>query len=342
MPDRRSVFDYFTARITIQKRSLSELLGFLIRCEHLIVPSATNKQLFATKSMMTTPLTQLATQAVSLGLDQLFSLMVVPPKNTAIPEIFTFRHIPFDLMQMPSELASAAQLIPSIHDKIVVNLTPSLKATGQFSDLTGFQSTMVRDLLSRSFFTNTTTTWLTPRIALFVAKIYSMSLGGAIADWFQLDVRQRGIVSTILAFYMLQQMSTAENAETYLRANRKQLYLPEAYDLEQIFGHIQETLGVLALDTLDDAYTAINAIGISRMVLNRRVVLSKTQKWGPDLPTSSLALEYAPYFIYLLLLCVSGAKIGLSFRLQSMKMLRDCETFSDDLQQCTTFLPALV
>lgn len=342
MANRPSIFEYFTTRITIPKQALPDLVEFLIRHQTLVQSPSVSKTLFSAKPLMTTPLTQIAAQAMSLNLDQLFAAVVVPPKTVAVPEVLTFRHMSFDMTQLPPALAGALQALPALCNKIVVNLTPYLKTTGQFSDLTGFQNMVVRDLLVRSFSQDDSATWLTPRLALFVAKIYSMSLGGAIAEWFQLDLRQRGIVSTVLAFYMLQQMSSAPSAMTYLRTQRKYLYLPEAQDLEQIFGLIEEVVGAASLTTLDEVYAVINAIGVARMVVNRRLVITKTQKWGPDLPTTSLALEYPPYFLYLILLAVSGVKIGLSFRMRSMQMMRDGDDFANDLLHCASFLPHLL
>jgi hypothetical protein len=338
---RPSVFDYFTSKITLPHKALTELVEFFLRYRSLVQPPVTSKTFFATKTMVTTPLTQIATQAIELGKDQLFALMVVPPKTVPVPEVFTFQHIPFDIKQFPPDLAAALQSYPEMRDKIVVNTTQFLKASGQFSDLTGFQNVIVRDLLTRSFATATTATWLTPRLALFVAKIYSMSLGSAIAEWFQLDARQRGIISTILAFYILQQMSSANLAEIYIRNNRKLFYLPEIPDLEQIFGLIEETVGTLSLTDTAAAYRVINAIGIPRMMINRHIVITKVQKWGPDLFTTGLALEHPAYFTYLILLCLSGAKIGLSFRLKNILNPRDSEQFVDDLRRCATFIPAL-
>lgn len=341
MTVRPSVFDYFTSRVSIPKAGLIDLVDFFIRHRDLVQTPAASKSFFTTRSLITTPLTQLATQAVELGKDQLFALMEVPAKSVAVPEIFTFQHIPFDIKQFPPNLSEAFKMMPELRDKIVLNITPFLKSSGQFSDLTGFQNVMVRDLLTRSFATSTSKTWLTPQLALFVAKIYSMSLGSAIAEWFQLDIRQRGIVSTILAFYMLQQMSSAEGAKVFLLNHRKYLYLPDTQDIEQIFGLITDTLGDLSIPKLDDAYTVINAIGVQRMEVNRRVVISRTQKWGPNLYTTSLALEHPAYFTYLILLCLSGAKIGLSYRFKAINNNREGLEFVDNLRHCATFLPSL-
>ncbi len=338
---RPSVFDYFTSKATLPTRALVELTNFFLTHQNLIQPTVVSKAFLATRPMVTTPLTQIATHASELGKDNLFALMLVPAKTVAVPEIFTFRHIPFDIKQFPPDLAAVFKLIPTLNDKIVLNTTPFLKASGQFSDLTGFQNIVVRDLLTRSFATSSTGTWLTPRLALYVAKIYSMSLGSAIAEWFQLDIRQRGIISTLFAFYFLQQMSSAKLAETYIRTQRKYLYLPETQDIEQILGLIIETIGELSLVTLDQTYQVINAIGIQRMEVNRRSVLSRVQKLGPDIYTTALSLEHPAYFIYLILLCVSGVKIGLNFRLKKMNNPREGLEFADELRQCSTFLPNL-
>ena len=62
---------------------------------------------------------------------------------------------------------------------------------------------------------------------------------------------------------------------------------------------------------------------------------SLTGNLGPDSITSHLALEYPPYWIYILLLALSGNKIPIVYQLNNMRLAQ--EGRSKFLQQLMTY-----
>ncbi len=339
---RNSIYDYFSAKMTVNSKQAAALAEYLIRHRDMIMDPLTTQSFFKARSLVTTPISKIFTRAVAVGDVNRFSLLSRGRDQTAVPELLTMRHLPFDLMQMASvnpSIADATRALPELNDKIVVNTAQMMRQSGEISDVPGFYNVVVRDLLSRSFFdSRTRSTWLNPSLTQFVCKIYSMSLGSSIAVWYGLDHKTQGFVTALFAYFYLGQMTSPEAAQTILTSQWKAYLLPEPRELTALFATIKDVCGKQSLDSLNDVFTAIDALHVERLRLDWNILLRRMQAMGPDVHTSGLALEYPPYFIYLILLVLSGSKIGLGYKIKSNSMMKDGTRFVDDLVQSNSFL----
>ncbi len=339
---RNSIYDYFSARMTVNSKQAAALAEYLIRHRDMIMDSSATQSVFKARSLVTTPISQIFTRAVAVGDTSRFSLLSRGRNTQSVPEVLTMRHLPFDLMQMADvnpSIADATKALPELHDKIVINTSQLMRQSGEISDAPGFYNVVVRDLLSRSFFeSRTRSTWLNPSLTQFVCKIYSMSLGSSIAGWYGLDHKTQGFVTAIFAYFYLSQMTSADAAQTILISQWKAYSLPEPRDLTEIFSMIKDVCDKSSLDSLSDVFTAIEALHVERLRLDWNILLRRQQAMGPDIHTSGMALEYPPYFIYLILLVLSGSKIGLSYKIKSSSMMKDGARFVDDLIRSNSFL----
>jgi hypothetical protein len=330
----RSIFEYFTSQITVNTNQLLILVEYLIRHRDLFLDQSRTQTLFKTRPLVTSPLSRVFTRAVDVSDEDCFSLVYVPTGTKSVPEVLTTRFLTMDISQMgmvSNAIAAAVKPIPELHEKIILNITQMIRSSGGFSDISGFQNTVVRDLLSRSYAKSLRTTWLTPNLSQFVSKVYSMSLGSAVAQRYNLDFHTQSMLGSLFAYFFLSQMTDAATAEQILKSKSKYFHLPDADSLDQIFGLIEDTLQTRELNSLDDVLAVIAKLGVERVKINRSILMSQLKQLGPDTYTSSLALEYPPYFIYLMLLALSGSKIGLSFRMKQMNLLKEASSFTDDL-----------
>lgn len=336
---RTSVFDYITSRSTVNHQQLMTLVEFLVRNQDVILDSGDTLNIFKARPLVASPISKLFQNVESAGLSNLFTIVQIPTKRT-YPEVVAMRHLPFDMAQvvMSNPLTKTLlQTAPTLNNKIVINATQMMRATGGLADISGFQSTVVRDLLSRNFAKSGRPTWLTPNLTQFVSKVYSMSLGSAVAQWFRLTFNDQNTLTALFAFFILGAMTTPQNAEGVLKSKGKFFRISGTQEIEQLIDHVEHTLGKRSLDSLEDVFEVINSLGVERLKLDRAFFMSRLRSLGPDTYTTCLALEYPPYFVFLILLALGGAKIGLSYRMKEQGLIRDPEAlrFAESLISST-------
>lgn len=354
---RRSIYQTVIGQATAPVAQLEELAQFLIHHRDAVLSPGEARALVTAKSYTATPVGNVFSRAVELGKDKNFCFVRIPT-GLAAPEIITLRHLTFDVRQMAAvneNLFKALNLLPEYNDKIVVNVTPLVTQAGGFSDLPAFQADLVRDLLSRSYFSSDRT-WISPAIAQYLSKVYTMSLSATLAQVFDLTLQDELMVRTLFCFYYLQLMSDAESAATMMRANTRNLSLGSPNQVADLLDLLRRELGGPDASrpaathndsarwynpTLDDICQVAMKLGISRLKVDRRLIYTRMNKLGPDIHTSMLAIEYPPYWAYLALMAASGRKIGLSFTLKKADLLRPTTEFADDLTRATGFYSSI-
>lgn len=339
-----SVFDLLGVRTRLTHNELDTFLDYVLKNREYLIPSHETSAIFKIRTLVATPTTIIFQRAVELGLDKLFGLFIIPPGVKDYPESITTRHITMDTVQMTGAsraLLQTCALVPQMDQKILLNITQMLKRTGGFSDITGFHNAVVRDLLSRSYYTDNRATWLTPSLLKFVARVYSMSMGTAVSQWFSLDLAVQELVTTYFALFYLNLMSNAHIAKDIATSSWKELRIASGTDLVQIYAHIEETLGKPSLDSLEDVCTMIDSLGIGRVIINRKVLISRL-RLTTDIQLMSLAMDYPPYFVYLILQAASGiSKMGLGELLKKKNLMKPAVEFAGELSRTSMFLPLL-
>lgn len=346
MRSRVSVFDTLIARSSINKTQLRELVNFVLLNRAYKINSQEVKPLVSAKPLTVTPISSVFSRAIDeFHQESLFSFLRIPPTIVAAPEVVTYSHVTFDMKQLNTPenygLYETLKTIPEFANTIVSNITPLLRRTGELTDTLAFQSLFVRDLLSRSYYTNTTTTWLTPSLLRYLCRFYNMSMASSISSAYNLTFQEQQAVATVFSLYFMQMVSDTNTAESLVKTSKIGLGTPE-----QLLGIISKLKDVLGSRydamTLDDVCVAINSLGIARLnTVDRRFLFTRLRSIGPDVLTSSLAIEYPPYWCYLVLLVLSGRKIGLITTMKRNDLTRDAPTFVKDLTFTQAFLTAL-
>lgn len=342
---RISIFDTLTARTTITNTQLSELINFIVLNRNYKLASTEIKALTTAHPLTTTVIGNLFTKAIDLHKESLFSFFKIPKTGISVPEVFTYTHITYDLKQLDIDsdksLYEIIKKVPELANTICLNITPMLRTTGEPIDILNFQSIFIRDLLSRSYFDNKSTMWLTPSLIRYLCRFYNMSMSSTIGSVYNLTFQEQQAVATVFSLYFLQKVSDTITAETVVKSWK--LGLGTAQDITDIITKIKEILGDNYTGmSLDDACVGVNALGIGRLEnLNRKFLYMRMKNIGPDIFTSTMAIEYPPYWAYLVLSTLSGRKMGLLSTFKRNDLVKDAASFSDDFVKSHSFLPTL-
>lgn len=342
---RISIFDTLTAQTTITKAQLSEMVNFLIFNRSFKLNANDTKTLVSLRPLTATAISNLFTRAVELRKDALFSFIKIPKLTVTIPEVLTYTHITYDFKQLNTvedkDLYDVISKIPEFANTICFNVTSLLKGSGEPNDALSFQSLYVRDLLSRSYFDNRSTMWLSPSLIRYICRFYNMSLSTTIGMVYNLTWKEQQSVATVFSLLFLQKVSNTDMAEVFIKSQK--LGLGTVQEITDIITKVKEVLGDnYAQMSLDDACTAINGLGIGRLEsVNRKFLFTRMRSIGPDVLTSSMALDYPPYFVYLILLVLSGRMTALTTTLKRNDLQKDGIAFADDFVKSHSFLPAL-
>ena len=341
---RMSIFETIAAKMTVNNLQLTELVNFIMQNRSVRLNPSEVKSLTNIRTLSDTPISRTFSRAMELGLDRIFSFCKIP-LTMPIPEVLTYQHITFDLDQLEPVAKNLYDSIihtPGFSGTIVENITSMVRQSGELTDSLGFQGVCVRDMLSRSYYENTSTMWLTPSLIRYLSRCYNMSLSAVIATTFDLDWFEKQSLGVILTYYFLQKVSNSVDAEAMIRSGAK-LDLPQSIQTNEVISRMKEALGDRFMNmSFDDVCTAINNLGINRLSnVNKKLIFTKCQTLGPDLYTTVMALEYPPYFAYIILLATSGRKIGMYNRLKNSTLEKEARTFADDLIRSQSFLPSL-
>jgi hypothetical protein len=343
---RVSIFDTLTTRTTINKVQLRELVNFIVLNRGYRLNATEVKTLVGAKSLAVTAISSLFARAIELHKESLFSFMRIPASVTTMPEVVTYRHVAFDLKQLATStdttgLYETLKVVPDITNTIFENVTPLLRGSGELVDTLAFQSTIVRDLLVRSYYENKATVWLTPSLLRYLCRFYNMSMSSVIGSIYNLTFSEQQAVAAVFSLYFLQLVSDTDTAEVMVKTQKLGLGAPDK--LADVISRLKDTLGSrYDAMTLDDVCTGVNSLGIGRLEgIDRKFIYTRQRNIGPDALTSAMAIEYPPYWCYLVLTALSGRKMGLQNTLKRNDLGRDAPGFADDLLKSQSFLPSL-
>jgi hypothetical protein len=342
---RISIFDTLTARTTITKSQLTELVNFIIFNRGYRLGVNEVKTLTGVRPLTATVIGNIFSRAVELHKETLFSFLRVPKANVKIPEVLTYTHVTYDLKQLNIDndktLYETISKIPDFANTLCLNVTPMIRDTGLPIDALALQATFVRDLLSRSYFDNKTTMWLTPSLMRYLCRFYNMSMSSTIGSVYNLSFQEQQAVATVFSLYFLQLISDTNTAEIIIKSWK--LGLGTTQDIISVLSHLKDLLAEkYDAMSLDDVCTGINGLGLGRLgSVNRKFLYTRMRSIGPDIFTSMMALEYPPYWAYLVLLTLSGRKMGLIATFKKNDLQKESVSFAEDFIKTHSFLPTL-
>ncbi|CAK9254167.1 unnamed protein product [Sphagnum jensenii] len=212
-----SIFSLTSVRSTINTKQLQELITFIAQNRQFKMDVISVRNMLAARSLTSGSIGTVFNRALELHKETLFSFLRIPPSTVSTPEVVTYNHVTFDLKQLQSvvdpNLLLLLKSVPEFSNTILLNATTLLKRSGEPIDVMSLQYTVVRDLLSRSYYDNKTVVWLTPSLLRYLCRFYNMSMSASISVVYNLTFTEQQTVATVFSLYFMQRSSDADTAE---------------------------------------------------------------------------------------------------------------------------------
>ena len=347
---KQNIYKTMSVASVMPNTMLQDLMDFLITNRNFILTPDKKSEAFKTRFINHSLISDMVHRITLLKKDQSYELIRFPNKSLSIREAIDMTFVPIDILQMKEIIPSSTTTLSHLSEldnKLIINVTDITKVNGDFSDITQFHYRIIRDFLSRSFYTSLGNVWISPTLVRYAAKVYSMTIGGRIARLYGLSPLVQMVIQTVFCAYFVGQMTSDDVAVTFMKSHGKHMGLPEASDLTQILSLIEDTLGKAVPASLEDVCKVIDAYDHDQLKtqqgsrLNRPVLNTAVASLFQDGQVSIIALEYPPYFVFLILLVLSNIRIGLSFPMKNMNLTKEGHDVFDQLIKSSTFFNTL-
>lgn len=343
---RQNIFTTLSVASVMPTSMRSSLLDFLIDNRQNILNPQRKSEAFKSRFLGQGPISDIVHRISTLGKDQTYCLINIPKKSTALREVVDMTFVPFDILQLKDitpTYSKTLSLIPELDDKIVINVSDITKSNGDFSDISQLQWRIVRDFLSRSFYVSTGNVWISPALVRYVAKVYSMTIGGQIARFFGLSPLLQMFIQTVFGMYFVGKMTSSDIAPEFIRSHYRGMGVVDPNELVQIFAFVEDTLGKKTPESLEEVLKVIDAYDHDRLKNNGQsrltsaVLRTRMSNIFNESHVSSIALEYPPYFLFLIMLVLSNVRIGLSFSMKNLNLIKEGHEVTDQLMKSHLF-----
>ena len=320
---KRKFFDTWFARFAGLEDQQQRVLKYAVENNQQVLSTNELSMLVQpVRTILKTPMAELFDRL--LACDQLtnFAAFYTPSKDS-IPELLTANNITLDLKQFSN--GHVVQGMPKLHDKILVNITNTIRRDGygevSINSIDTFQNLFVRGQLVAGY--NDLDDWISPSTQEFVIRSYSMILSSMISRYYNLTVVEQMAVCLHFALYMSQMLTGGNIEETHPPIFYRCTTLAKRPQLEEV----ADACVTVSKDGLDTGKICglIAEHGPEKMSkFDQTAMYALCDNLGPDAITSRLALEYPPYWVYLLVLALSGAaKIPLIYQLNAQRLLNE-------------------
>lgn len=250
-----------------------------------------------------------------------------------VPSAFRIEYFTWDMLQALPILKSST--IEELHEfdlsnKILLNILPFVRKTDlSLVNPVNFFGVITRDALCRSFFKMRRSDWISIEFNKYLCKVYTMILGGSIANWYQLDVQNRQIIQFIFGVYFLYQIYPLATVKDICISFSRQLLFPDQMTQNQIFemiGEIIPNFNENGFRPISEVFAVINneehGLRIPRLKLSFKFLRERIGNTLSKFPIyTALGITYVPLFAYLVLEALSGVRTPLAAKMNELKML---------------------
>lgn len=320
---KRNFFDTSFASLSGTNGQIPRVLKYVVENRDTILSEDELTALAQSiRTILKNPMAELFNRIVSSGQLENFAAIYSKTPGKDLPEVTASQNITFDLKQVDDQ--GILTHIPEANKKVLINITPMVRAE-KFDDnmrviaADVFQHTICRSFLVASYYDNTT--WLNPYLNVFITKTYSIVISSIISRAYNLTLTENALVSGILALFMCQ-MLDGDKIDYYPALLNRCTWLGSRKEIEDLAEACREkSSGGLNLELVCDL---IAKLGPEKMRnFNVSALKMLCAKIGPDVLTSYIALEYPPYWIYLLISALSGTKIPLIYLLNNTRLMQE-------------------
>ena len=264
------------------------------------------------KMTVATPITEIYTKAADLDKLNCFTMFDLS-KATDIPTILTMSEIAVDGKHISGSM-------PDIFRNVWVNLTPFCRTDAynrnlHITDTVQLAQNVARGLLCMSY--NDSPTWLTPALRIQLIEIYSLCMTMRMKTMFELNIEEYALTRLLFAAYMAQMLDEEqENMEVPpILYSCKFLFMdtgtPRTIDdrfegISDVRNQVDPTMKL----SIDAICNILHAKGPDRMkkLLKSASFYQFMSRSPLDSQSMLMAIDYPPYFVYMLLNNLRGGK----------------------------------
>ena len=329
---RESIYKTLNVSYLLHKSSLEDIIDELVAARPYILSEQKMSDAFRVRLGGNSLLAEITRRLADRGKDKDFSLVRLPSKTIGLREVMDWSFIPFDMLQIKDVLPTmnkAVEVIPELNGKMVINITDITNAHGEISGIPKFHERVVRDFLSRSYYTSSSSVWVSPTFVRYAAKVYNMTIGGQISRNFNLQPIDQMFIQTVLCMYFVAKCTTQDITPAFMRAHGGYMRVASGNDLIQISAFVEDVVGKKAPGTLLDVLAIIDAYKLNQLMsgdssrLTLAVLNQLFSKLFTDNQMSAISLEYPPYFVFMVLNALSGGHSGLTRAMRDRNLMKD-------------------
>lgn len=325
---RQTIFDTGFCRFRGIKQQLPNALKYTVENRNLILPSEEVIRLAQSiRYILKTTISEFFNRMIQAGSLNHFTVFYVP-KSVSIPEILASPSITLDVRQM--DVAKVLTSVPQLENKILINATGTMKVTNGEMSVSAIESLLqlfVRGHLVASYYDSDE--WIDPYIAGYIMQSYSITISSLIAQYYNLSLNEMLRVAGIMSIYIAQKLSRDSDSHLNPPLMSKCSYVGSNIEIQELLRDCEDVLKMypegIPLEKVCNEL--LNTRICEKMKsFNYKVFVSLCGSLGPDIITSHIALEYPPYWLFLLLLAFSNSKIPLFSKLNANRLTQEGRT----------------
>jgi len=223
----------------------------------------------------------------------------------------------------------------------VAPYTQRIRGTTQqkVTDSTGLAGTFVRGLLSMTYRDNDT--WLNPVLSSYLVETYSMAITSAINSVVKLDPNEEFITRVIFALLYAQLLSPDNSELRFPPLLRRAEYLGSFQDVSELLDRFDEhrpnqgesPMSLELIATILPKFASTDKL----RGLNTYNLLSWTGKNLQDRLTMHFAMDYPPFFLYMILRVLSNYTKNYHLMYALKADVRKARAFVENIQNGNVF-----
>ena len=324
---KRKFLETYLAQGTGLSMQTNKLVRYIIDNRSAMIPTAELMDMAkSVRMILKTPMAEFFDRIVATGGLNNFTAFYLVGTDASVPEFIGTTNLTLDLKQM--DYTNLLRSVPELHDKIFIDMSPILKVDRLAHRLVVNSVDMMLNLYTRGYLVASyedNDGWLSPSLGGYVAQTYSMILGSSISKYYNLSVPETMHVMAILALFMTQMLDGSDGDPMYPTLYNRCTFAGNRNDLTYIAKQCEET----SRDGLTLASTCqlIAESGPEKLKnFNIMKLMALAGTLGGDIIVTEIALDYPPYWVYLLALALSGQKIPLIYQLNMQRLMTDGKT----------------
>lgn len=321
----RTIVETAYGKHTSLERNINEALKFLIvNSSRVEITDKDITMIKSIRSMVDSPIVTMFGHIVEDGLLDQFFIMDLSNVNADVPPVLSFDELSLD----GSKTSHATPKLA----KMWINLTPTLakkkNANGVIvpTDVPRMMGYFVRGMFCMGYSDNAI--WLSPSLASYVIETYSMAVRLKLNQAFKLDPAEAMFVQTAFAYHYGKLLSPPDETILVPSALGRCGFLGSYQEITTRIEQLSEAVGGdLYKAGIITVCEALAKAGPRRMEkIDAGIFFRMFSATNMDNMSMSLAIDYPPYWTYLLIRYASGHKnplMGILFNLGPIKRKLD-------------------